>query len=82
MYRLLTGAASVESAKDDHTQHSRLDSRRGFFYYRILQFMLTLGLRWGDDFQREYALLLKKYNSTNAAKVILNNFCWLQKELR
>ncbi|KAH7174138.1 uncharacterized protein B0J16DRAFT_387963 [Fusarium flagelliforme] len=51
LWVLLTGAASVESAKDDDTQHSRLDSRRGFFYYRILQFMLTLGLRWSDDFE-------------------------------
>ncbi|RGP69270.1 hypothetical protein FLONG3_7906 [Fusarium longipes] len=70
LWVLLTGAASVDSGMDDGSKQSRLESSRGFFYYRILQFMLTLGLRWWDDFEQPESFVLVMSSVTTTSLLL------------
>ncbi|KAI5463727.1 hypothetical protein BGZ63DRAFT_382135 [Mariannaea sp. PMI_226] len=50
LWVLLTGAASSKPTVGDNDDPWISDARSSFFYSRLCQFMLTVGLRWWEDF--------------------------------
>ncbi|KAH6895665.1 hypothetical protein B0T10DRAFT_478583 [Thelonectria olida] len=50
LWVLLTGAASSKPIAGDNDDPWISDARSSFFYSRLCQFMMTVGLRWWEDF--------------------------------